>query len=107
MAYPSSFTGSVGGWPLVRIMSLIDDSGEFNFLDNRWLWPRKAGAAICARLHARVHVPRRTDKHTPPISRWLPPGEAGPSLGSGSHIEAQIGTQSSALGSHCRIPGVC
>jgi len=34
-------------------------------------------------------------------------GRAGPSLGSGSHIEAQIGTQFSALGSHCRIPGVC
>jgi len=32
---------------------------------------------------------------------------AGPSLGCGSHIEAQIGTQFSALGSHCRIPGVC
>ena len=25
---------------------LIDDSSECNFLDNRWLWPRKAGAAI-------------------------------------------------------------
>jgi len=24
-----------------------------------------------------------------------------------SHIEAYIGTQFSALGSHCRIPGVC
>src|SRR5215471_7005882 len=24
-----------------------------------------------------------------------------------SHIEAQMGTQFSALGSHCRIPGVC
>src|SRR5262245_26942867 len=31
----------------------------------------------------------------------------GRSLGFWSHIEAQIGTQLSALGSHCRIPGVC
>jgi hypothetical protein len=29
--------------------------------------------------------------------------QAGPGLGSGSHIEAQIGTQFSALGSHCRF----
>src|SRR5215510_2197482 len=27
---------------------LIDDNGQMRFLDNRWLWPRKAGAAICA-----------------------------------------------------------
>jgi len=31
------------------------------------------------------------------------PAQAGPGLGSGSHIEAQIGTQFSALGSHCRF----
>src|SRR5262249_49384670 len=29
-------------------MRLIDDNGQMRFLDNRWLWPRKAGAAICA-----------------------------------------------------------
>src|SRR5215469_17017504 len=32
----------------VWIMGLIDDNGECHFLDNRWLWPRKAGAAIRA-----------------------------------------------------------
>jgi hypothetical protein len=34
-------------------MCLIDDRSECNFLDNRWLWLRKAGAAICAVMSAR------------------------------------------------------
>src|SRR5215831_3659901 len=34
-------------------MRLIDDNGECHFLDNRWLWPRKAGAAIRALMRTR------------------------------------------------------
>src|SRR5262245_55969516 len=57
-------------------------------------------ALRCARAYtARVHVPRRTDKHTPPFPDSCR-RESGTRLGSGSHIEAQIGTQLSALGSH-------
>jgi hypothetical protein len=41
------------------IMRLIDDSGECDFLDNRWLWPRKAGAAICALMSTRPNLAGR------------------------------------------------
>src|SRR5262249_58677976 len=34
-------------------MRLIDDNGEMRFLDNRWVWPRKAGTAICALMSTR------------------------------------------------------
>jgi hypothetical protein len=34
-------------------MRLIDDNGERHFLDNRWLWFRKSGAAICALMSTR------------------------------------------------------
>ena len=46
------------------------------------------------------------------LSRHIPfpdsyrPGERDPVSDSGPIFEAQIGSQFSALGSHCRIPGV-
>ena len=55
-------------------MRLIDDNGEMRFLDNRWLWPRKAGAAICALMSCNgpgdVKSPRVIV--TPPSSRFCP-----------------------------------
>jgi hypothetical protein len=39
-----------------RIIRLIDDNGEMNFLDTRWLWPRKAGAAICVLMSTRPNA---------------------------------------------------
>ena len=43
----------------------------------------------------------------PPIPDSYSLRERDPLSDCGSHIEAQIRTQFSALGSHCRIPGVC
>src|SRR5262245_38920048 len=42
-------------------MRLIDDNGEMRFLDNRWLWPRKAGAATCALMNCRVEIASRLE----------------------------------------------
>src|SRR5262249_47204931 len=67
------------------------------------LWTNSAtsGAAMCTLMST------RRPKHTPPHFQIAVDQRAGPSLGFWSHIEAQIGTQFSAFGSHCRISGVC
>src|SRR5262245_6240696 len=42
---------------------LIDDNGEMRFLDNRWLWPRKAGASICTIINRRHRISEGSFAH--------------------------------------------
>ena len=59
------------------------------------------GTAICALMSTRAN-------HTHlPFTDSYRAGEQDPVSDSGPIFEAQIGSQFSALGSHCRIPGVC